>query len=134
MDNTVVCTNSTPGFTTPAYGCSTPDETARPNMRSSLEKPNTNPSDLSISTISRWWAGSLPTTADNKEHSQSPPKPAPRMKTRMIGTLEQRSSKMARRVMTAEAAPDPLRERVLPWLGKPLSGSGSAIAPDEVNV
>jgi acyl dehydratase len=36
--------------------------------------------------------------------------------------------------MTAEAAPDRLRERVLQWLGKPLSGSGSAIAPDEVNV
>jgi acyl dehydratase len=36
--------------------------------------------------------------------------------------------------MTAEAAPDPLRERVLRWLGKPLSGSGSAVAPDEVNV
>ncbi len=36
--------------------------------------------------------------------------------------------------MTAEAAPDPLRERVLQWLGKPLSGSGSSIAPDEVNV
>ena len=36
--------------------------------------------------------------------------------------------------MTAEAAPDPLRERVLQWLGKPLSGSGSAVAPDPVNV
>jgi acyl dehydratase len=36
--------------------------------------------------------------------------------------------------MTAEAAVDPLRERVLQWLGKPLSGSGSSIAPDEVNV
>jgi acyl dehydratase len=36
--------------------------------------------------------------------------------------------------MTAEVAADPLRERVLQWLGKPLSGSGSSIAPDEVNV
>jgi uncharacterized protein len=35
--------------------------------------------------------------------------------------------------MTAEA-PDPLRVRVEQWLGKPLSGSGSAIAPDEVNL
>ena len=36
--------------------------------------------------------------------------------------------------MTAEAAADPLRERTLQWLGKPLSGSGSSVAPDEVNV
>ncbi len=36
--------------------------------------------------------------------------------------------------MTAEAVADPLRERTLQWLGKPLSGSGSSLAPDEVNV
>ncbi len=36
--------------------------------------------------------------------------------------------------MTAEAEPDPLRGRVLQWLGKPLSAAGSAVAPDEVNV
>jgi acyl dehydratase len=36
--------------------------------------------------------------------------------------------------MAGEAAPDPLRERTLQWLGKPLSGSGSSVAPDEVNV
>ncbi len=36
--------------------------------------------------------------------------------------------------MTTEAASDPLRERVVKWLGKPLSGSGSSVAPDEVNV
>jgi uncharacterized protein len=36
--------------------------------------------------------------------------------------------------MTAEVESDPLRERTLQWLGKPLSGSGSSLAPDEVNV
>jgi acyl dehydratase len=36
--------------------------------------------------------------------------------------------------MTAEDVADPLRERTLQWLGKPLSGSGSSVAPDEVNV
>jgi hypothetical protein len=30
--------------------------------------------------------------------------------------------------------PDPLREQIENWIGKPLSSSGPAVAPDEVNL
>jgi acyl dehydratase len=33
-----------------------------------------------------------------------------------------------------ETAPDPLRERVESWLGRPMSTAGPSVAPDEVNL
>ena len=51
----------------------------RPNITSSLEKPNTNPSAWSISTTST----SSPSSSESRVVSSKPPKPAPNTSTRM---------------------------------------------------
>src|SRR5262249_17188044 len=79
MDLIVVRTNPTPGLTTSRYECLTASGTVRPNITSSLEKPNTNPSAWSISTMS----ASSPSTSDSRVVSSRPPKPAPRTRIRM---------------------------------------------------
>ena len=76
-------TNCTPGFTTSAYEWRTASAVVRPNMTSSLENPNTNPSALSMSTTS----ASPPNSSESRVLSSSPPNPAPRMMTRMTGNL-----------------------------------------------
>ena len=74
-----VCTNCTPGFTRSRYGWNTASAVVRPNITSSFEKPNTNPSDRSISMTST----SSPSSSDNRVVNSSPPNPAPNTTTRM---------------------------------------------------
>ena len=57
---------------------------ARPNITSSFEKPKTKPSVWSISTTS----ASAPNSWDSRVASSKPPKPAPRITTRIPQTLE----------------------------------------------
>ena len=62
-----------------AYGWNTASAVVRPNITSSFEKPNTNPSARSISTTST----SSPSSSDNRVVSSRPPNPAPSTTTRM---------------------------------------------------
>ena len=74
-----VCTNRTPGFTMSRYGWRASAGICRPNITSSLEKPNTNDSPLSMSTMSI----ASPNASDRIVVNSRPPKPAPSTTTRV---------------------------------------------------
>ena len=74
------CTNRTPGLHDRGRGDDGAPAPSRPNITSSFENPNTNPSLLSISTTST----SSPNSSDNRVASSSPPNPAPSTTTRFI--------------------------------------------------
>src|ERR1700759_2069516 len=73
----------------PAYGWTMSGGGVPRNIMSSLENPKTKPAALPISPPSPSRPPACPTSSDSREASSSPPKPAPRMTTRMIGNIKQ---------------------------------------------
>ena len=104
IDRTVVCRNRTPGLSTSRYGWRASAGICRPNITSSLEKPKTNASPLSMRTMSM----ASPKASERIVVSSRPPKPAPSTTTRVC---------MAWRISVqsgpwhASSAPSPARTR-----------------------